>query len=79
MSKPDNPPAFPFSPDGPNYRTHAGLTMRDWFAGQALAGELAAQSQPIGEWTVPHFPALATRIYLIADAMLAERAKEISK
>lgn len=26
------------------------MTLRDWFAGQALAGEMAAQGEYTGEW-----------------------------
>jgi hypothetical protein len=50
------------------------MTLRDWFAGQALA------SLPLRDWG--HFPsdkakiaAWASGAYVIADAMLAERAK----
>lgn len=46
-----------------------GMTLRDWFAGQALAGWLAdptATAEP---------EAVAKHMYKYADAMLAERAK----
>lgn len=46
-----------------------GMTLRDWFAGQALAGILAAT-------TVAGPGESASRAYGMADAMLAERAKE---
>ena len=51
--------------------TSGGMTLRDWFAGQALAGFVARV--PYGA-----FPAdfiVASQAYQIADAMLAERAK----
>ncbi len=57
----------------------AGMTLRDWFAGQALAGLLAGDasftvdagtSAPLSAWTD-----YAEASYLHADAMLAERAK----
>jgi hypothetical protein len=57
--------------------SHPGMTLRDWFAGQALAGWLASYGD-----TSPH-PAgtnrqatVAKLSYRMADAMLAERAKE---
>lgn len=68
-------PAFP----GPSYTErghlngHAmGMTLRDWFAGQALAAEIS------GRWaneiaSVPDHPELAKNAYELADAMLAAR------
>jgi hypothetical protein len=63
----DGGPAFP-RPDwngswrGPD--TFPGMSLRDWFAGQALAS------------FVPDTPQnKAEAAYAIADAMLAERAK----
>ena len=41
-----------------------GMTLRDWFAGQALAGVNAATEQEAARFA-----------YAVADAMLAERAK----
>ena len=74
MSKPinDGGPAFPvqsiYSEDhGTNSR---GMTLRDWFAGQALAGMLinyTTQKFGVGEETC------AKGAYLFADAMLAAR------
>ena len=49
-----------------------GMTLRDWFAGQALAPLLAAQTPGHGK-DVPKIMAKAA--YLVADAMLAERQK----
>lgn len=51
------------------------IELRDWFAGMALQGELAAQDFEYGmTWT--HFEAgVAKRAYEIADAMMAARAK----
>jgi hypothetical protein len=46
------------------------MTLRDWFAGQALAGFMASKSRPTT--IAPHD---AEWCYTIADAMLAERAK----
>jgi len=46
-----------------------GMSLRDWFAGQALAGML---SDPRCDVSASMF---AHRSYLAADAMLAERVK----
>ncbi|CAH2399118.1 hypothetical protein [Mesorhizobium ventifaucium] len=47
-----------------------GMTLRDWFAGQALAGDLAATPN-----CRPSIIGSAERAYAYADAMLAERRK----
>ena len=60
--KPNNPSAFPqsVSPSGP----FGGMTLRDWFAGQALATCHPDSPQKLAWWA-----------YQIADAMLAERER----
>ena len=66
-----NPPAFPGSP-GPVH--HEGISKRDWFAGQALAGQLAFS--PPDSFDKAHLPEdVAFVCYRYADAMLAERMK----
>ena len=62
MTKDTGGPAFPST-----YPNRDGMTLRDWFAGQALAGILA---DPNGPWQ-----GAAERSYYQADAMLAERSK----
>ena len=59
----DGGPAFPQDSDqyGPQ-----GMSLRDWFAGQALAGN-------IGNPWATDAEALALRFYKIADAMIAAR------
>lgn len=47
-----------------------GMTLRDWFAGQALAGMLSDHEVDVNANT------FASISYDLADAMLAERAKE---
>lgn len=37
----DGGPAFPATQNGPDGCTQYGMTLRDWFAGQALAGYMA--------------------------------------
>lgn len=73
----DNPPAFPLVSDIIGHCE--GMTLRDWFAGQALGAIITATSN--GQ----HYPAregrsliegMAQDAYELADAMLAERAKE---
>lgn len=44
-----------------------GMTLRDWFAGQALAGS------SVSEFADDQFRLLAKRSYAIADAMIAAR------
>lgn len=86
MNKPENPPAFP-RPIGikqPDSRTaheeQDGMTLRDYFAGQALQGMLAnpefvkasvrqkSSSEETQWWH-------AITAYQFADAMLKERCK----
>lgn len=60
-----NIPAFPNKGDNtPGYEIYDGMTLRDYFAGQALAGILARSG---------HVLCIAKQSYEIADAMLAER------
>ena len=68
--KPYNPYAFPIPASEGNY-CEAGMTLRDWFAGQALAGFCANphvwEEKRIQEW--------AGLSYELADLTLAEREK----
>lgn len=64
----DGGPAFPVpvaQPYGDGWMASGGMTLRDWFAGQAL--EKAARGS---KFTAEE---IATRAYYIADAMLAAR------
>lgn len=74
-----NPPAFPGQPrgsDGAPCGDHIpGMTLRDWFAGQALAGLCAAFARAQTMRGEPQSAADARWAYERADAMLAERAK----
>lgn len=64
MSK-DGGPAFPLG-DQP----HGGMSLRDWFAGQALVGIYAREGPGV------NLKKDAAWFYEIADAMLAARQKE---
>ena len=70
-------PAFPHTAT-PNSNPHPGMSLRDYFAGQALAammqricenansvGELTARPQILSEWA-----------YRYADAMIAARGEQ---
>lgn len=48
-----------------------GMTLRDYFAGQALAGDLSAMGETFN-WE-PHVDAIADRCYKLADAMIQRR------
>jgi hypothetical protein len=69
---PENPPAFPESVavdhmDGLNFSRNKGMTLRDYFAGQALVSLANDLSMDVEE--------TCDACYGIADAMLAARAK----
>jgi hypothetical protein len=49
--------------------TDNGMTLRDWFAGQALTGNVFGAN-------VYEAESVAKQCYAIADAMIAERDKE---
>lgn len=76
----ENPPAFPRSGSVYDYGAQPGMTLRDYFAGQALAGLLA---HPYCKSVGPGFNGVTVRVaieaYAVADAMLAERAKSEGK
>ena len=78
MSEHDGGPAFPeaiaVGPDGDVYPGFSGMTLRDWFAGQALAAciqKCVPQECNTGENMEQMF---ARKAFLVADAMLAARA-----
>lgn len=68
-----NPDVLPLSmPIGDFAKPTGGLTLRDYFAAQAMQGMLAAsENYPT--------PELANYAYQVADAMLAERAKPMKE
>ncbi len=68
----NNPPAFPkpmtLAGDHIVENSNQGMSLRDYFAGQALLADLGSN--------LVVAQAIASASYLIADAMLAERQKE---
>jgi hypothetical protein len=74
----DGGPAFPstiqYFPDDKNANEEQGMTLRDWFAGQALAG-LVCDGITVTEENVYGIEDTASLAYACADAML--RAREV--
>lgn len=74
----DNPPAFP-TPSITNMDGHvfapvaSGMSLRDYFAGQAMTGWLS--SWPRGTADMDSLEKVAVSSFAMADAMLAERMK----
>ncbi len=75
MSTKDNGgPAFPTDPNTqPGFYQHHGMSLRDWFAGQALGAFLHINNANYAGPIV--FAEVAGVAYLQADAMLAERER----
>jgi hypothetical protein len=68
----DGGPAFPMNTAarGEYIPQRDGMSLRDWFAGQALAGLLASEEP---DFQMPSKAKLADTAYGYADAMLAAR------
>lgn len=79
MKKNDGGPAFPtpvneYEEQNEGWEDYPkGMSLRDWFAGQALSGWM---SSPAHKGTF--LPADdAKYLYQVADAMIAERARDV--
>ena len=78
MSKHDGGPAFPL----PAPLSETGMTMRDYFAAAALQGvmkdreNVKALAKAADQEKQDPAAFIASRMFNIADAMLAEREKE---
>ena len=71
--KPNNPPAFPHhmnTATGFDVASHAGMTLRDYFAARALTGMLADPNVKLQNGATEKVADLA---YEVADAMLKAR------
>lgn len=73
MSQSENPSAFPsVCMNDPGHPASApGMSLRDWFAGQALVGFIA--SPALASLAANE---IAADAYALADAMLAARTKD---
>lgn len=57
---------------------HSGMSLRDWFAGQALPQAIAHEIELRRSSVAPvafRYEAIAHAAYVVADAMLAERER----
>ena len=69
-------PAFPMqekSADGSHFHSHPGMSLRDYFAGQALIAVASRWQGTIGDIDGDAMERSAMMAYEIADAMLKER------
>lgn len=75
----DGGPAFPSPgitmPDGTQPGAHAGMSLRDYFASQALAGMLHDPGKFVVSGHAAWGEAVVAGAFRLADAMVAERAK----
>lgn len=66
----DGGPAFPISREQEGWY-EPGMSLRDWFAGQAMDRMISLSQNQDGSW---HPESVAAGCYALADAMLALRA-----
>ena len=69
----DGGQAFPHG--DPTHGGDIGMTLLDWLAGQALAGEMAGRTKFESDWQSQ----VAWRSYSVARAMLVERSANIDE
>lgn len=76
----DSGPAFPTTPvshgfhpmtGGEGTGASPGMTLRQWYAGLAMQGELAFSQEGAQSWSDDLFPVLVKRCYKLADLMIA--------
>lgn len=82
MSTPENPPAFPYVEPPTTCNVNTGMSLRDYFAGQALVGiisslasesMLSAFAKEAARVSISTTKAAGIAAYEYADAMLAAR------
>ncbi len=76
---PDNPPAFP-TQETTAFAGTDGMSLHDYFAGQAMAAIIAGQSEGMTAQVTDDIRAgghEAKTAYAYADAMLAAREREV--
>lgn len=66
-----NPPAFPMPAVAGFHGPEFGMSLRDWFAGQALSGIIASHAD--SDMPLPSASKTAQWAYDYADALLAAR------
>lgn len=75
----DGGPAYPGTETDGHYYPAPGMTLRDWFAGQALAGLIDGASKAISELAkdtdVDAKALTACMAFSLADAMIAEKRR----
>ena len=71
MIKDDGGPVHPTTTENGVYGPMHGMSLRDYFAGQAMQGKLAANSIESGHYFTD--PGLADIAYEMADAMIEAR------
>lgn len=72
MSSEKNPPAFPFPAEYGHPAACGGMSLRDWFAGQAIGAIIRQCASDSGVVSSPA-AYFAAKAYGLADAMLAAR------
>lgn len=72
-NKQDGGPAYPLQPASMPEMHYLGMSLRDYFAGQALVGLLGGRGGPIQKIFLSDEASLC---YQYADAMLTERNKQ---
>lgn len=75
MTKDNGGAAFPFSPSdqSTSHMATNGMSLRDWFAGQAMTAFYSSFDQREGRTSLNDLRADAWLFFEIADAMLAAR------
>lgn len=69
----DGGPAFPVDLSIENGSNHQGMSLRDYFAGQALVGILGGRKLPLDQAKPGSDRDMSVTAYEIADAMIAAR------